>query len=99
SVVSIRELASVAGIATRSELRVFREHPPLDGAEMPDDVGEREFAGLVGPLAFVGRNARNHAHRTFANALEVLDDLSQRSPSCVAFFAACDDSTPRMRYF
>src|SRR5438552_11681641 len=65
----------MTGIAARPSLRVFREHPALDGAQVTDQITEGELAGPVRPIDLLGRNAGDDPHRPLTNAIEIVDKL------------------------
>ena len=75
-VIPVGEIASVTWITARPLLIVFREHPPLRGTEVTEDVAERVFAWLVGPVDLLWRNACGHAQCAFADAIEVVGKIT-----------------------
>src|SRR6185436_6343140 len=74
-VVAVRELAAVAGIPARPQLRVLGEHPPLDRREVAHDVAERKLPLAERPVDPLRRHDGDDAHRALADAIEVADQF------------------------
>src|SRR5208282_2179565 len=70
--VTVSEFFAVSGVTSGTALHIFGPHVAFRDGEVAQDVAESEFAGSVGPIDFVGRDAARHAHGSLANVSEIV---------------------------
>src|SRR5687767_12998054 len=73
-IVSVGEVAAVAGVRARIASNILREHVALRRGDVANDVSERERAVPMRPLDAIARDDFYHATRAAADALDVREE-------------------------
>jgi hypothetical protein len=74
-VAPVGQLAAVRHVAARAVVHRLAPDVALRHGDVPNQIAERERAGLVGPLDPVGGDAGSDAARALAHALEVMQEF------------------------